>query len=255
MEFNKLLDSSSKLAALVAAALSVVLTVKYGKIKEQLAINKQELENKVTQLNFQQDSIDFNRKHRFTIYEKVYSAIEQKEPEKLNLAVILVTEMLPDDQYQKSLLKMIADLNGGAVSPETKALAVKTINKLDSFAKDEEIKQINISNFQRTANPVKKDYLVDVFYLESKEATLKTRADAIRNTLSGSGFDVRVRKLSDVINARAGYRVVNNQVRVDMTNPDEKEKGEEIRKNIGGNIIVKQVSQTSPGYISVFLVE
>ncbi len=103
----------------------------------------------------------------------------------------------------------------------------------------------------------KKDFLIDVFYLESQPKT-QQQAKNMELLLTKNGFDARVRKLSDVINSKIGYQVYDNQIRIDKDNAIEKKWADEIQTTIKQKDINTRISETttqSKGYISVFFVK
>lgn len=260
MDWNKIFDGSSKLAALLAAGFSIVLSFKYDGISKKLRNSQDSVNIQISQLNMQisdmdrlQDSVDFDRKHRFNIYEKVFTAVESGNKNKKELATILVKEMLPGDEYQESLLRVIKE--SGENSPVAEKIINKTIDQLQTIKVYNDERRIKVNTFQTKTAPNKKDYLVDVFYLESKAATLQPRAAALESLLTKNGFDARMRKLSDVVNARPGYRVYTNQVRVETGNAAEAEIGKELITLMGNAFAITPVTQASPGYISIFIVE
>lgn len=256
-ENNNFLDTGSKLASFVAAIFALYIGVRYSDMEKQLKVSSDQLTISISQMNKNQDSIDFERKHRFTIYEKVYSAIESKQPEKMQLAAILVRELLAGDQFQKELLNVLGSQHD-ILNPSTQLLISTTIAQLDTAKKYEDEKATQIEKFSsiRSDKVSRKDFLVDVFYLESKGETQKQIANTYAKRLTQNGFDARVRKLSDVVNARKGYKIYTNQIRVEAGNETEIKLGNDIQNIVKPNTLsVQQVSQSSPGYISIFLVE
>ncbi len=256
-ENNNFLDTSSKIASLIAALFALYIGVRYSDMEKQLKVSSDQLNISISQMNRSQDSLDFERKHRFIIYEKVYSAVESKQDAKIDMAAILVTEMLAGDQFQKELLKVLGSLHS-SVSPTTQDLINTTIAQLDTAKKYEDEKATQSEKFSsiRSDKVLRKDFLVDVFYLESKGETQKQIANTYAKLLKQNGFDARVRKLSDVVNARKGYKIYTNQIRVEAGNETEIELGSDVQTIVKPNTLsVQQVSQSSPGYISIFLVE
>ncbi|MES2655823.1 MAG: hypothetical protein V4620_09560 [Bacteroidota bacterium] len=257
IDVNKYLDTGAKVASLLGVVFALYIGVKYNGLKEEIATSQAALGLNISQMNKNQDSIDFERKHRFIIYEKVYSAVESKQDAKIDLAAILVTEMLAGDQFQKELLKVLGSLHS-SVSPTTQHLINTTIAQLDTAKKyeDERATQIEKYSAAGTNKTSRKSFLIDVFYLESKGDAQKRIAENYEKLLTKNGFDARVRKLSDVVNARKGYKIYTNQIRVESANETEIKLGNEIQNIVKPNTIaVQQVTQSSPGYISLFLVE
>lgn len=253
MDWNKIFDGSSKFAAVIAAALSIWLTFKYDTVKKEIESSQAKLDLKISQMNGIQDSIDFDRQHRFRIYEKVYDAVKSGKPNEKNLAAALVIQMLPGDTFQENLLRIIrgdSDDKAGSSNLDSAIAAFEYIKKVDAE------KKIQVAQFVRKDKNDKNNYTIDIFYLVSKEASLKDKAGKLQTILAQNGFKgARVRKLSDLINARSGYRVYTNQVRVEVGNEKEAAFGKEISSLAAMNLSVVPVSQSSPGYISVFIVE
>lgn len=140
-------------------------------------------------------------------------------------------------------------------TPNTDSIQ-KLMAVIDNFKMVEQEKEAQVARFKETPNvvPKKKEYLIDVFYLESKPST-RSGAKRIEEQLSRMGYDARLRKLSDIINSRSGYQIYTNQIRVEQNNTAEMELGKEIQMLVGANLNIRQVTQSSPGYLSVFVVE
>jgi hypothetical protein len=250
---EKAIDIITKIIVFITGVSTVMLNIRYGNLERSVELNQKEVNLQIALSNKTKDSIDFDRKHRFLIYDKVYTAVESKDKNKLDLAVILVTQMLPDDEYQGSLFKV---LQAQDLKPETQKMVDSNIAAIDTFNSNEHFKQESIKSFAtvKKSGATKHDYLIDVFYLDSKPE-LRSQASAFERMLTQNGFDARVRRLSNVINARKGYQIFYNQIRVEQGNERENEFGKEIAKIGNNKFEVTNVSQSSPGYISVFIVQ
>ncbi len=154
--------------------------------------------------------------------------------------------------------KMYAD--GDNTEKSVQQLALDSIvYEVDRHEKEEQGKKVHDSKIgvKQEKYLSKKDFLIDVFYLESQPKT-QQQAKNMELLLTKNGFDARVRKLSDVINSKIGYQVYDNQIRIDKDNAVEKKWAEEIQVLVGQKKVNTRISETttkSKGYISVFFVK
>jgi len=103
-----------------------------------------------------------------------------------------------------------------------------------------------------------KGYNIDIFYCEgqsravteAREKRARTAGDQLQR--SGIGVNVRVRRLPTLIQARAGYQSVSDEIRFnDLGN--EREAAAQLAKTIGIRPQdTRRIDYQTPGYISVF---
>ncbi len=170
------------------------------------------------------------------------------------------------EQNLDSFVKQVKEIkkklytDGDNTEKSVQQLALDSIvYEVDRHEKEEQGKKVHDSKIgvKQEKYLSKKDFLIDVFYLESQPKT-QQQAKNMELLLTKNGFDARVRKLSDVINSKIGYQVYDNQIRIDKDNAVEKKWAEEIQVLVGQKKVNTRISETttkSKGYISVFFVK
>lgn len=113
---------------------------------------------------------------------------------------------------------------------------------------------------QHPASPVPstaalRHYRADVFYCQGpEELALKAQAQALASRLRNVVRGTSVRPLSETKNADPGYRIQGNEVRYEVQELDlAKQLAAELRVAGGPALGLRQVANSTPNYLSVFL--
>ena len=98
------------------------------------------------------------------------------------------------------------------------------------------------------------NWLVDVFYLEDRKEETLLFAQEIAPLFQGQGYKVRIRMLSDEINAQEGYKINSNQIRI---NQDEQRIGRQLKSSMEEqgykDFQLVQANSPTAKYCSVFI--
>ncbi|KAF0198329.1 MAG: Uncharacterized protein FD166_1382 [Bacteroidetes bacterium] len=140
---------------------------------------------------------------------------------------------------------------------------IKVIDSKDSITPEDEVKR-DILVRQNTAldkslvvvPPASKSndevIRIDIFYLEGNDALLN-RANDLSSQIESSFYTVKVKMLKKTTNDQAGYRIKENQFRVDS--PNEREIANELNNSFDLGFKINRGGQNpTPSYISIFIV-
>jgi hypothetical protein len=257
MEGEKLIDIGTKILVLITAIATTYTGCKYNDIKTQLEVQNSQLQAQEALLRMNHDSVSFIREHKLKIYDKLYSVMDNPTKEKLELATILAKEMLVDDMFQEKLLQVL--LSCPQASQHTKEIASIALKEIDHFEQQQDAVKVAKEKFTNIPTIDPKSYLVDLFYLESTSQHTLDKITAVKNALNNIGYTVRIRKLSNIINARSGYQIHSNQIRYERENKTEMTIAGSLQQTINSafntDIELRAVSQSSPGYLSIFIIK
>ena len=148
------------------------------------------------------------------------------------------------DVYKSNTEKIEDFGSKDSLTPKDK-IELKNLERVNS-AMDKTLVAVPISQV------VDKGMSVDIFYLEGNETLLK-RANELSDQIEATYYNVNVKMLKKSTNDRAGYRIKENQFRIDS--PIEKEKADELNNRLDLGFKINRVGhKPTPFYISVFIV-
>ena len=190
--------------AILTAWNTYTTTVTKNKIdftKSQLDTTKAHLEIQSAGLNNLIRKKEFDNNLKFKIYEEVKDAVVHNDPQKQNVVVLIVNEMLADDSVFKTKLTNIL-LGSPNLASSVKTNIVETQKVEASFITTDAVKN-------------KTGFTIDIFYLEDIISEAKPRAEKIEVLLKQKypSYTIRLRLLPRSINAKSGYAISRNEIR------------------------------------------
>ena len=72
----------------------------------------------------------------------------------------------------------------------------------------------------------------------------------IKRFLEDGNYEIRVRMLPKLTNAKKGYSINQNQIR---SSSEESKIAKEINQTLGGQFLINTITSRTPGYISIFV--
>ena len=258
MDIGKYTNPITLLAAAIAAIVSTYMSVQYGPALKKLEVHQTEINALLSQQNLEQGEEKFDRDFKFSIIDRVFTAIGSGNKEQISVALAMVKTMLGSDpETQKELLKAIASTPDASTADQLKAaVAVENIVRFDSA-------QV-ITTMANLVEPQKgtpaaevTEWRFDVFFGEGKAQVTQEKAERIAAALRElyPQSKVRLRDLPDVVNAREGYNVKRNEIRFDHDEAEQAKKMLMAMEKIGVRMQPHESTSRTAGYISVFVVE
>jgi hypothetical protein len=233
----------------ILAILTAYNTYRTQITKDELNLQKQEIDNNSALLDIAIKQKTFDNDLKFKMYGEVKDALVQKDSSVQSVVSLIVNELLADDSVFKLKLQNI--LLNSALTDKTVKQKIVEVQKIENEFKNDQAEIIKLTKNNTT------DYIVDVFYFQDIPNS-KTNSAKIRQKLKDTfpGYDVRIRLLPKSVNARKGYLIYENQVRYEDS---EKEVAENILKVIKDSKILSEqpnlqkVRNVTTNYISVFV--
>lgn len=256
MDLGKITNPITLIAATVAAAFSTYMSVQYGPTLKKLEIQQGEINTLVSQQNLEQGEKKFDREFKFSIIDRVFTAIGSGKQEQITVALAMVNTMLGDDPAtQKELLKAIGNTSEASPADQVQAFAnVQKIVRFDST-------QVNTLAFVKEApDPVNTEdvkWRFDVFYGEGRQKLTQPVAEKLAGILEkwSPGAVARLRPLPEVVNARPGYGLKRNEIRYDAGEVEKARQLQAVLEKEGIRMQLHESFSRTGGYISLFVVE
>jgi hypothetical protein len=259
MDIGKYTNPITLLAAAIAAIVSTYMSVQYGPALKKLEVHQTEINALLSQQNLEQGEEKFDRDFKFSIIDRVFTAIGSGNKEQISVALAMVKTMLGNDpETQKELLNAIANTPDASAADQLKAtVAVENIVRFDSV--QVVTAMANLTDPPKVETPTNdgSKWRFDVFFGEGKAKVTQGKAEHAMKALKDlyPEAQVRMRDLPEVVNAREGYNVKGNEIRFD---PDEIDKAKQIQQAMekaGLRMQLHESKSRTAGYISVFVVE
>lgn len=229
--------------AIMAGALGLY----FNSVKQNLENQALEIKNAASKIESELREREFSNELKIQMYSEVKDAIS-KDDEKLQSAVLLmINEMLADDSlFREKLITILL------ASPTTSVSVKETQNEITdkSVIFQKEQKAIDNSKFT-----------IDVFYLEDIIAESQPRAEKIQHLLEQKypNYDVRLRLLPRLTNAKSGYRISANEIRFEESEKDIAEDLKSLIVNEGifeleqPRLKLIYPKKQTPNYLSLFV--
>lgn len=252
MKGKNLLNDFAKYV--IAPSVSIIVSVSglyFGIIKGQLENTAQELKNAATAIETQLKQREFDNDLKMKMYLEVKEATLKKDKDLQQAVLLIINELLADDSTFRD--KLVTLLTSSPNTHDSVIVIQKMIEAVEKkFVAEQE--QLLLSN--------DKKFIIDIFYLEDILSESKPRATKILTLLKQKypNYQIRLRLLPRIVNARSGYRISENQLRYDS---DEESQAKEILQLIIDNNIfsneqpllkmVNQKANKSNNYLSIFV--
>lgn len=257
---NWTVDGAMRLGQLLQLLVTVGLAVLGYMITRQQNEFNEAITQIETQLKLKQENraeSESIEKLRFQLFTQVTATLEKKEnTERQSLAAkaLVVSLLRYDDPLRIGLLEALTT----AADPQTKEKLEKVTSQERAYrAEDDAVGSVvDALQRERAGQPgnALQGYLVDVFYCAKDEQRFRKPAAALGQALKDEAIKFRLRVLEDTVNASPGMRVSGYQLRY---NDDELKLAQQLQaklKSLGqGDFTLRQVRQSTPNYLSVFL--
>ena len=255
MDFSKLINLITLAAAALAACLSGFMNLKYGPKLQALEAAQNRTNLLISEQSLDQGGKKFDRDFKFSIIDRVFTAIGSGKQEQISVALAMVNTMLGDDPAtQKELLKAIGNTSGASTADQVQAFA--NVEKIVRFDSAQVITMANVV----APTPVNKEdvkWRFDVFYGEGRQRSTQPMAEKLSMVLQqwSPGAVARIRPLPDVVNARPGYGLKQNEIRYDAGEVEKAKQLQAVLEKKGIRMQLHESFSRTGGYISLFVVE
>jgi hypothetical protein len=249
MKTEKINDIIQKLIVPFLLVISTSVGIYNSVLTNDLEKKSKEIQNTMDTLrivslsdDIKRKDLDFNRSLKFRLFDEVKAAIKSQDVVLQKTTFEFVSQMLSDDEaFRDALLKTIE--NSPNVSLELKSEISQNL-KNDQLYKDQQQEIGNRRNKVR----------IDIFYLEETKGLSYPIAEAISKKLDSDKYEVRVRILSKLTNAKSGYQISRNEIRYEE---GESEIANEIKQKLDSELneqlALRKINYHTPSYISVFI--
>ncbi|MEO8067601.1 MAG: hypothetical protein ABI599_07915 [Flavobacteriales bacterium] len=258
MDIGKLINLITLAAAALAACLSGFMNLKYGPKLQELEAAQNRTNLLISEQSLDQGAKKFDRDFKFSIIDHVFTAIGSGKPEQISVALAMVKTMLSDDpDTQKELLKAIANTTDATAADQVQAAA--TVQKIVRFDSAQVTTAIAVLDPLKPTDVGTGDAIrrFDIFFGEGKLKLTELKAKQVLELLQRvePEAQVRVRPLPDVVNARAGYGIKQNEIRYDAGEVREAERLQMELEKGGVRFRLHESFSKTGAYMSLFIVE
>lgn len=256
MDFTKIINLITLAAAALAACLSGFMNLKYGPKLQELEAAQNQTNLLISQQSLDQGEEKFDRDFKFSVIDRVFTAIGSGNKEQISVALAMVKTMLANDpETQTELLKAIANTPDASTADQIKAAA--TVQKIVGFDSTQATTALVVLD---PAKPMGDDQRIrrfDVFFGESKAMVTERKAKQVLDLLQRfqPKAQMRVRPLPDVVNARAGYGVKQNEIRYDAGEVEAAKRLQMELEQAGVRMELHESLSKTDAYMSLFVME
>ena len=181
--------------AIITAIYGFIFTVHFNQLKTQ----ESKLSQMQTSMNTTLQEKGFINNLRLTLYQEVKQSMKTNDTNQQKITLLLVDELLKEDtNFRNKLVTLV-------LSHSNSPTLVK--------------EQQEYTNFNEMEQPVKGKWNISVFWLEDVPEEAKPRADKVAQLIRQKYpmVNVRVRKLSKLVNSKDGYRISQNLIRAEQS--------------------------------------
>ena len=198
----KIVDIIDKLNNKWVTPIVAIITAIYGMVFG-FYFNKMDLQDKKlkqveTSLNTKLREKEFINNLRLTLYQEVKQSMKSQDTNQQKVTLLLIDELLKEDtSFRDKLITLVL-----------------SHTKSPTLIKEQE----EFVTFNEVEKPIKGKWNISVFWLEDVPTESQPRAEQIANLIKQKypSVNVRVRKLSKMVNSKSGYRISQNLVRAEQ---------------------------------------
>jgi hypothetical protein len=180
--------------AIVTAIYGFFITVHFNQLKTQ----ESKLSQLQTSMNTKLQEKGFINNLRLTLYQEVKQSMKTNDTNQQKITLLLVDELLKEDtNFRNKLVTLV-------LSHSNSPTLVK--------------EQQEFMEFKEAEKPIKGKWNITVFWLEDIPKESKPRAEKVANLIRQKypTVQVKVRKLSKMVNSKQDYRISQNLVRAEQ---------------------------------------
>ena len=221
--------------AIVTTIYGFIFTVHFNQLKTQ----ESKLNQIQSSVNTKIQEKSFINNLRLTLYQEVKQSMKTNDTDQQKITLLLVDELLKEDTNFRNKLVTL----------------VLSHSKSPTLIRD----QHEYDNFKEEEPSTKGIWTISVFWLEDIPSESQSRAEKIANLIKEKypTVNVKVRRLSKMVNSKEGYRIGQNLIRAEK---NELKFANDIAKLINSTnilpmekILVSQSSTKSNQNFSIFI--
>ena len=252
----------------------VLITAVFGFLNnqkaEQLSRKTSELDNAIKEIELKNKDIfdslllveknhelrEFDREFKFKIYEDVKQAVIDGNEKVQFVTADFVSVMVQDELFRDALLNSLINARNTKESVK-QVIRQNLANEAEYQIQQKDLRQ-NLAKIEvldsstLITSPPPDKFRVDIFYLEETDNKhqSKLKAQKLALKIDTNSYQVRVRVLPKLTNAKSGYSIRQNQIRYEKS---EEKIANEINRVLGKGFLLNQIASSMDNYISVFV--
>lgn len=199
----KIVDIIDKLNNKWVTPIVAIITAIYGMVFgfyfNKMDLQEKKLKQVETSLNTKLREKEFINNLRLTLYQEVKQSMKSQDTNQQKVTLLLIDELLKEDTSFRDKLVTL----------------VLSHTKSPTLVKEQE----EYMTFNEVEQSIKGRWNISIFWLEDIPSESQPRAIKIADLIRKRypTINVRVRKLSKMVNSKSGYRISQNLVRAEQS--------------------------------------
>lgn len=199
----KIVDIIDKLNNKWVTPIVAIITAIYGMVFgfyfNKMDLQEKKLKQVETSLNTKLREKEFINNLRLTLYQEVKQSMKSQDTNQQKVTLLLIDELLKEDTSFRDKLVTL----------------VLSHTKSPTLVKEQE----EYMTFNEVEQSIKGRWNISIFWLEDIPSESQPRAIKIADLIKKRypTINVRVRKLSKMVNSKSGYRISQNLVRAEQS--------------------------------------
>lgn len=199
----KIVDIIDKLNNKWVTPIVAIITAIYGMVFgfyfNKMDLQEKKLKQVETSLNTKLREKEFINNLRLTLYQEVKQSMKSQDTNQQKVTLLLIDELLKEDTSFRDKLVTL----------------VLSHTKSPTLVKEQE----EYMTFNEVEQSIKGRWNINIFWLEDIPSESQPRAIKIADLIKKRypTINVRVRKLSKMVNSKSGYRISQNLVRAEQS--------------------------------------
>ena len=199
----KIVDIIDKLNNKWVTPIVAIITAIYGMVFgfyfNKMDLQEKKLKQVETSLNTKLREKEFINNLRLTLYQEVKQSMKTQDTNQQKITLLLIDELLKEDTSFRDKLVTL----------------VLSHTKSPTLVKEQE----EYMTFNEVEQSIKGRWNISIFWLEDIPSESQPRAIKIADLIRKRypTINVRVRKLSKMVNSKSGYRISQNLVRAEQS--------------------------------------
>ena len=199
----KIVDIIDKLNNKWVTPIVAVITAIYGMVFgfyfNKMDLQEKKLKQVETSLNTKLREKEFINNLRLTLYQEVKQSMKSQDTNQQKVTLLLIDELLKEDTSFRDKLVTL----------------VLSHTKSPTLVKEQE----EYMTFNEVEQSIKGRWNISIFWLEDIPSESQPRAIKIADLIRKRypTINVRVRRLSKMVNSKSGYRISQNLVRAEQS--------------------------------------
>lgn len=199
----KIVDIIDKLNNKWVTPIVAIITAIYGMVFgfyfNKMDLQEKKLKQVETSLNTKLREKEFINNLRLTLYQEVKQSMKSQDTNQQKVTLLLIDELLKEDTSFRDKLVTL----------------VLSHTKSPTLVKEQE----EYMTFNEVEQSIKGRWNINIFWLEDIPSESQPRAIKIADLIKKRypTINVRVRRLSKMVNSKSGYRISQNLVRAEQS--------------------------------------